>query len=699
MISRTELFARLAVAFAVGIGVGGCGGKPMAPRPPAPPEPELTKVLRELSEVEEVESTPVVVAVARDPERLMLFDLEKQKVLWEQEAAIDTGPVLTFDLIVTREGEFIVGRDLLSGGVRFKIEEEGSLVGAASDGKIAVLSLDMGKESKPQGRLLGVIDGSVAWAREFYLRVGGPTLVDNIVVVPWASQRISMLDPLTGEERSRIQTEKMTSHVFVDSGHVFFGGLGITRLGAGSADSKAGALVTYEPKNRELPGQPSIMPRGYDKAPPPDDASHRVRLAWKIDNKESNLGFESGNIYFVFYRYLFAFDADVDTVKWVYIHPHDLVGVKAVKGGVLVADQNGELSFHNGKTGSITWNTSIGAPLMSAVLRPASPPEQKTKAGKRPPLEKQLLEAAELSDPRLVGARALAIRYYAEFDSEDVTFELIELCADRSNLPMVRNAACDKVAQRKKGAKHVRAALAKRASYLDEVSPPPVAALAGAAVQMNMRTAVADLLSHVKDPATPSEELAGAFDALGELGNASTGDSIEEYLQFYHAETSDPVFIAALGSAAEALVRLKDQKNATATLERLQKDPFTSPKLKQLLTGTLESLKPKEKPEPKPSEEPEEKKPEPVEDTRPERLTSDMLQKLFTPLLGDMKKCLDKDTKKIKLVVVVNPTGEIVTVGANPNEKKTCVEPLVRKIQFPATKKDKPEKLTYFIHE
>lgn len=705
----------------------GCGPGAFAHSFQEREEPELSRVLADLSQAPAREESAVVVAITAEG-ALIGWDLREGRRLFEVEAEITATPIVAGRYVVAMESGGLVVRRLEDGARAFGIgDRELRLVGADGEGDSLVISMARGEGQSPLGVVLGAHGGAAQWMEELPLPVATPALVGGVAVVPWAHQRVSFLDASDGHERLRLRLEDaVVGHALRHQQRVLLGQHELFELDEALAQRGARGDDFVRPAGRPLPGQPPLMSDGYEPRVAPDGARNRVRLAWALDEEpDEELALSDGTVYFLFYRLLFALDASADEVRWVHTLASDAVGVSAGPGGVMVATEDGHARWIAAADGREVWSADLGSPLRAAELRLSGfVPEGGAPEGTPEPLRAQLERAAGLQDARLDGGRALAIRFLARSSDEDVTQQLIALCAPRAvtrsgardgrpppaearsagagdgvpsrsvatdvNSP-ARRAACDALAARTHGGAFVRTALRGRASFLDDTPPPPVGALARAAATMRLRNLVPELLRHLDDPATPVDELPGLFEGLGGLGVASAARSIEGFLRLYHADATDGREADALAAAARALLALAPDR--FALVQELAADPIAPESVRQRLSSALTehqaaSAPPAAAP---PAPPPRRAAPPPVADDRPERITDEMRREVLRPVEARLRRCLEPrgadPFPSARVSMFVDGEGRPQTISVMPAALQECVEPLIRGRAFPRTRR------------
>jgi hypothetical protein len=667
----------------------GCGPGAFAHSFQEREEPELSRVLADLSQAPAREESAVVVAITAEG-ALIGWDLREGRRLFEVEAEITATPIVAGRYVVAMESGGLMVRRLEDGARAFGIgDRELRLVGADGEGDSLVISMARGEGQSPLGVVLGAHGGAAQWMEELPLPVATPALVGGVAVVPWAHQRVSFLDASDGHERLRLRLEDaVVGHALRHQQRVLLGQHELFELDEALAQRGTRGDDFVRPAGRPLPGQPPLMSDGYEPRVAPDGARNRVRLAWALGEE---LALSDGTVYFLFYRLLFALDAGADEVRWVHTLASDAVGVSAAPGGVMVATEDGHARWIAAADGLEVWSADLGSPLRAAELRLGGFVPEGSAEGAAEPLRAQLERAAGLQDARLDGGRALAIRFLARSSDEDVTQQLIALCAPRAVLGPARRAACDALAARSNGGAFVRTALRGRASFLDDTPPPPVGALARAAATMRLRNLVPELLRHLDDPATPIDELPGLFEGLGGLGVASAARSIEGFLRLYHADATDGREADALAAAARALLVLAPDR--FALVQELAADPIAPESVRQRLSSALTEHQAASAPPAAAAAPPPRRAapPPPVADDRPERITDEMRREVLRPVEARLRRCLEPrgadPHPSARVSLFVDGEGRPQTISVMPAALQECIEPLIRGRTFPRTRR------------
>jgi hypothetical protein len=690
---RTRNLARLALFAPALLLVLGCGAQSFQAqwKPPAAPNDRV--VLAEITKLKPRDERPVAVGVTSDPQRLFAWDLSAG-LLWERPIHALSAPLVVADAIVTREQDGIVVRDLASGEVRVVIDDHGDLIGADGQGHAVVVAISYG-EADPRGAIAYVEGDSLRWKQALKLPVGVPALVGRYVLVPWATQTLSVLDAQNGGELARWHFNKtVIGHALVDRGRVYIGQHGFMRLSQDVLEKAAQASAVYAPIGRQLPGQPPLLRDGYLKVPEPDNAYHRLQVSWRIAAGDGPMASENDAMVVRFYRLLFTLGANADEIRWVRAFDHDLVGTAVQPGGLFVADSAGVLRFLDG-AGETRMQRDLGRPLQVLTIRPGAwVPAAEAAAVEHAPasLHEQLFIAAALEDDRLGAGRAYAVEHLAPIADAAVTANLIELCSNDKSPQPVQLAACAHLSERKTGGDAVVEAMRRRASFLDGAPAPPVGPLAQAAAEMQLKPAGALLVSHMEDPNTKARDLPSVFAALEKLNHRAAGSAIERFVRLHHAEPEGSDIAPALYAALHALGGLH-ARGARPSLQDIADDALTPNAVRDKAREALVMIdaplvqKPvvPQKPEPDADDESD----EPQTDPRPYALTAPMVRSALAPVRKSLSQCLANDATKprsARVSVVVQGEGRVEGIFVTPTTLQACMEPFVRETKFPATR-------------
>jgi hypothetical protein len=315
-----------------------------------------------------------------------------------------------------------------------------------------------------------------------------------------------------------------------------------------------------------------------------------------------------------------------------------------------------------------------------------------------------LIAAAEDMDSRLVPARLFAVEALARMDDAGATSGLLGLCDDRRMAPALRKGACEALQSRTLGAEHLLQALERHEAFLQGTTAPPVGALARAAAKLGEKRAVGPLISHLKDPHTPSEDLPALVTALRDLGDAAAAEPLGAFLLMYHADPVDEDLVRALELIPEALVQLVGPASSE-TLETVTYDGLGAFGVRERARIALNALqqtarvaeqKEHAEQEAQNKEASKETKPEPQE---PTHLTTAVVTEALRPVEDQLKGCLKAAGPSVfnaRLILVVEQ-GKLLMASVVPKNLQGCIEPLVRSQTFPATKSGRREQISHTI--
>jgi hypothetical protein len=360
---------RASVAGVLLLGLSACAAQSFDPHFKTREIPSERTVLQQIHKPDAREERAVAVGVSEAPHKLCAWDLQGG-LLWEQPIEAKSAPLVVGQAVVTSEAQGIVVRDLERGEARVVVDDEGQLIGADGAGNALVIAIAYAAEDGPRGAIAYVKDFRVRWKQSLKLPVGVPALVNQRVLVPWATQRLSVLDTEDGGELVRWHMNNtVLGHALVDHGRVYVGQHGLIPVDP-KLMQPGSAPIVYVPFQRSLPGQPALLRDGYLPLPPPDNAYHKVQLDFRMSAADG-MAAENDLLALRFYRLLFALDARADEIRWTRSFEHDLIGSAIQPGGLFVADSHGTLRFID-KDGTTRMQRELGRPLQVLTIRPGS---------------------------------------------------------------------------------------------------------------------------------------------------------------------------------------------------------------------------------------------------------------------------------------------------------------------------------------
>jgi outer membrane protein assembly factor BamB len=678
-------------------------------------EGQLATLIQRLKAAPAKQPPPIAVGVGTNGTVMFGYDLENRRMLWKQPVKPRFSPIVAGGSAVTQEGDQIVARDLQTGRTRFSIGASGAtLVGADGIGSAVLFSVTSGQGTFAKSRVTLMVDSTKRWTRELSAPVGAPALVGEVALVPWNRQYLSGLRVDDGEEFARLRVrDGVISHAFAVGGQAYAGSAsGIAAL---TEDTISGGLRKgphYDPPKEELPGRPEFLRDAYAALPlaAPDSAQNRIRLLFRPQTDGNAVALADGNLYLMFYRFVFALDQQTLALKWVYAHEADLVGASVSDYGLVLADMRGEVLQLASRSGRLVFREPNALPSVTVEF-PRALAGLGGGAGEGPPTEaevrKQLTAAAQDPDSRLVPMRLLAVKLLAQLDDPEATASLLGLCDDELTTIAVRKAACSSLSNRTLGTEYILAALQRHAKYLDGTTAPPVGALAKAAAAQNEKRAVPLLVAHLEDPSTPSQTLSAVVTALGDLGDGAAIEPLTDFLRLYHADPVDEHVARALELIPGALTKLEGQA-ARELLTKIVDDPMAAENVRDRAQKALAELDEQHKAvEKNPEAEQlaaeqaaekaaaEANKPPPP----PQYTSADVIAKTLLPVRDQIQACIKsakRDLFQARLLLMLED-GQVLMVTVTPEQLQSCIEPLVRSQNFPRPQISKREQVSYII--
>lgn len=664
-------------------------------------------VVARLAQVPPEHDRSIVLLAATQPDRLLAYDLASQTTLWEIEATLRTIPYVAGHYVVTQEAGGIVVRALDGGRETARIDDhQMGLVGADGDRDSGAIALSTGGAVGARSVLIGLSHGSPSFRAELDQALGVPAVRGDMIFQPWGNQNLSVIEEDGGEIARVRVTRGVLGHAFVEGSSIF---VGQTGLGLLSADLDSSSDVPWlEIANVPRPGNPPLLRDAYTPPPGPGSATHRVRLAVAPRAQGHEVALVDDLVVQVFYRLVFGLSDLGAHAAWVQEMPHDIVGVTVREAGIFVVDDQGTVSLLSRTDGRSIWSAAIDEPASFAVIDPGTFAPTGAPQGDALPLRDQLLSAAQSTDARLVPAREFAVRLMSDLEEPQVTENLVALCDDRTVPGSVHTAACNALSARTTGPDAVVTALGRHQAFLQGTSAPPVGALARAALAMSERRATPLLVAQLNDPETRAEDLGSLFDALGGLGDQSAVAPIEDFLRLYHAEPSDSGMAPGLTRGVAAYAQLAGP-TSRELLQSFVDDGLTMQEVRvaaqQAITGLDQAASGGGASGETSGEGSGDGSGESLtfttaDDPRPRELTPAIVADLLTPARAELRECLVTPGRvhgQARVLLVVQPTGELSMVSVGPDTLQACIEPIVRRFTFPATQAHHIQRVTHII--
>jgi hypothetical protein len=685
---------RLAIASAVLACMTGCaGGAPFASTFPNG-GPQLKEALERAHAAGSHAQPALLLGVSDAPRAVFAYDIEANRLLFREPAQVNALPSIAGELAVVPEATRVTVRRLRDGAIIKELPLDGMhLVGADGDGSIAAVVLSTGGSIDTHSRLVIFEGERVRSDRATTRALGSPAVMGGLAFIPHQRVHLSVIDP-DGRElaRARIRDD-VASHAFRHQGEVYFGEHGFYRLDESSerGPTQGAQYWKFAPANK-LPGAPPLFMDGNAPPPPIESALYRVALsALPGRTPQGGLGLADDALYLAFYKQLFSLSPDATRAHWVYESASDIVGVRAVPGGLLALDAEGVLTALD-STGRPTLEAQLGLKPIAARIRA----ERLPGAGgvQAEPLTAQLDKAARNPDTRLVPSRAFAAQLLRPIEDDEAARLLIALCTDGESPPRVSEQACASLGERRFASQAVLDALGQHPNYLEGTPMPPVGALAMAALHAEDKRAVPLLAAQLTEPALPMEDVPLVFKALAGLGEPSGALPLASFLRLYHADAGDDSFERALITGMDALIKL-DSAQARQVLTALSTDAQSRGGVRVAAEQRLAKLRPDD--EPAPTATPTAR---PADSGPPAHLTSQHIEEALSAVRPKLARCVREapdHPASARLTLVIDGDGKVAEVRALPESTAACTRPLVEAVQFPATKYGRRTIMSYSV--
>jgi hypothetical protein len=690
--------ARIAASVLLLVCLGSCAGS-LAPafdsRLPDNEPARMTSLLQRLPSAQasrDQDATLIATTNGPQPE-LIAYDLARSAVRWRVRLAADSQPQLLSDLVLTTSRQQLLGFDAQTGRPRFAVGTGAcTYLGAARDAKRVFFvcqyaELDLHAQPSAELTALDAHSGRVLWRRQAQGALGRPAAVSGLVLVPWQQQSLSLLDARNGRELARLRSrDDVIDWVRADERGVFFGKGTLYRLGAhGYAGHHAGASFTSVP-SAALPGQPLSMESAF--WPRPGSRSARGKIALYLEPEAvgaDGVRIARGRYYFVFYRYVFGFDA-AGTLLFARVLPSDAIAGQAVTAGLALALEAGAVWLLSPIDGATLMQANIGSPLASASLAASGLVSAQVAAQATPSLRRSLTEIALDADNRLVPARAYAVAQLAKLDDPEVTRDLLDIYAQSSTPPELGRTVADALLTRRVGLDHLIEALAARYDFLEQSRPAPLAVIVPPLVQAHEARALPRLVERMFDHETPLAVLPAVVRAVVALGDDSALAPLVSFLRLYRADSSFAAEPDALIEAARGIL-VHGGAEGPVLLRSIAGDGRASPTLARGVAALLNQRHGAQAPALVMADATETLAGPPL----PERLSQEAINATFAEHVDDLRACLidelgrNPKLAQVRIAFIAEADGSTHALSFAPNtaELQDCLYPKVAGYRFP----------------
>jgi outer membrane protein assembly factor BamB len=578
--------------------LAGCGGKAAFNLTAGDNDPALLgKALgrRQLpSKAQPLGGAPRVYAVvAGKPRKIVAFDLASGKALWTVDADAQSRIAVGGDYVAALEGTEIVAREATTGAVRWKKPVGGAFVGVAADAKGVYVVRREDGTTRPTWWLtaLDARSGSQKWSADAAGQLGQPVAHGGLVLSPFLTQWLSIVDADTGVSLTRIRgIEAQISFVRATSDGAWFGSAqGVFRLDDRAASgTKAGSTFGKV----ELPKQVADATYGVDAFDPVQaayTASDRRRILWRAPATGGDkIAFDTG-VAVHYFRFVFGFSA-TGQMQWAYSHPRvELVASDHLGNVIAAVSAGGDVVALDPATGALRGKQSIGASGQVLGATFDADGWAPSGAGDPPATVAALVAIARDRDARFDKVKELAVVALSKLSGANVTADLLTILDDDRASQKLKDAVVDVLISRKdpSGAPALAAALvAQRTDWIDGKTAQNVGAIAKVVASLDRNKIdeavraelVAALIQHLDAPDTELADVIAVARALVVVGSVEGAAALRTHLMIYRGDSE----LAGSLDWRKAVVDGLVARNSPIDLETVRfvsTDPHTDPEL------------------------------------------------------------------------------------------------------------------------
>lgn len=515
---------------------------------------------------------------------------------WAHPARARFLPVVSGSVVIVGADKQITALDASTGSGLWSIDlDYSTLVGAADDGKLSVLSV----LSRAGSELLAVDrQGDVVLRSPSASSLGVPAVLGGTAFVPWGNQFVSAIDLESGEETGRLLARQQVSRAVRLGANLYFGELAYLRFDEAISGASEGRAHAFQLPTREVPGAPTWRPGGTLSL----GASARTHIqayalpaeihaASGSDVERSFAGERYATTYF---GVALGFHTKTGKLMWVRSFSSDIVGGAATEHGFVFCTERGTVEYLAGLDGArldlsapsvVESRRGLGESVQACAVQADTlkfPPR-----GRAESLADQAAEALATSHPELAAVHAFLLGELAKEEDPLATKILIDVASSPRTAPSLREQAAFVLEGRRTGSEHMLAALEREYDFLaDVLSTPPVGALASALMAMNERRAAPFLARHLNAPETSSADLEKTARALRTLAGQSELSELETFFSLYRATADDDTLVNAVVFVAEALLSVGGA-DGRRIVQSATEDTLTHPAIKEKLGALM----------------------------------------------------------------------------------------------------------------
>jgi hypothetical protein len=636
---------------------------------------------------------------------LAVLNLTSGEVLWRKPFEAMTRPQILGDVVMTSVRGAVVALDLRSGEELWREElDDLAYVGASRSGNVLVwvASVGVAGGANRKGRLVAMDarSGRTRWEHAIDGVLGHPQLRGGYVFVPWDRQNIAILGLQDGIEVARLRTtDDVIGWVRAEPQGVYYGYRGIYKLNERSASGTKEGSTYREAPLADAPREPLVQDDGYYPTPGTRSARGRIRVYYEPEPTTETEGIpvEGDRFYFVYFRYVFAFDGD-ENLRWARVLPRDIVRAHALHNGVLTIAEDGNARLLGHDEGDTLWERDFDLELASAGLDVGDfapqPNVDADPAETERTVRTALTRIAGDPDNRLVPARAFAVELLAKMDEPEITRDLLDLYAQRSTPGALREAIGNALRVREVGTEYLVAALDQHYDYLDDVPAPPLGLIVPALLEQRVDGAVEGLVAHMMDHETPAEVLPTVIRGVVELGDESIVPALRTFLTLYHADSLFEDNADALAVAAEGVFRHGGDEGR-ALLQALMAQPRTEEPAQAAIQGLFDreqaDAAARAQAEAEAAERAAARAAAAEAAARPTKLSQAQINEVFVAHTEHLRGCIEGELERnprlgmVRFAFIINNDGSTQEMRYAPQSEPLveCLRPVVEELRFP----------------
>lgn len=551
-----------------------------------------------------VSGKALVFLVTNKPTSIVAYDLNANKQLWRVKDDVSSKIVVGRTTLFHRAGtKTMVARSIASGQKLWSLnmDKGDRLLGHTTDGVDLYYVTEHIKRAQDgtAAYLVAVAgdSGRTRWIQPSAGRLGAPSAMPGIVILPLRSQSMAIVSTQKGEELARIRSkEEMVIWVRNTRAGVLYGGKsGIYKLdhksvSGSSKDSSflAASLPSWIP--------PLYWWDGYNAALASYTAYDRNRLLWNLDPR--SMSFTDNTLYNHSFRFVFAFDTSIKSsnersnLKWVYSFPrHDVVASTHTGKAMLLVSDNGTIVVLDPATGLVVSKVDLKLALKGASFD-AKGFALTNRATGQASLRKSLIEVIWDPDRRFGKVKLFAVQELSKLTGADVSADLVKIVTYQKIDPAVYKMAGQMIVDRhdKKSIPLYLSTLKSHYNFLDGTTGKAVDIMARALGDLKAKEAVKPLLSHLMDHETPIPAVEEIVKSLTIIGDKSSLESFRSFLLTYRADSMFLKSSTALNLVADGLLKLGGEEERQL-LRFVKNDIHTIKPLRTYLTKALEQSK------------------------------------------------------------------------------------------------------------